>query len=94
MVEVASATANATVNGNFTKDATNGETAANFAATINGTDGFIFFGYVKGSVATPSFKDLKMGNLANNTKFEKFWFPFVKNGKSIKIPVTGLTAAT
>ena len=71
-----------------------GETQADFAATINGTDGFIYFGYVLGSVTKPTFADFKGGKLSNSTAFEKFFFPFVKNGKSIKIELKGLTSAT
>lgn len=77
VIKITGTLGNATVQGNIT---VLGETQADFAATINGTDGFIYFGYVKGSVTKPSFDDFKAGKLSNSTSFEKFYYPFVKNG--------------
>ena len=37
---------------------------------------------------------MKAAKLANMTKYIQFFYPYVENGKSVKIEIKGLTAAT
>ena len=61
---------------------------------MNGTDGWIYFGYVKGTVDKPTFKEMKAGTLSNSTNYEKFWYLFVLNGKKVSVSIKSLTMAT